>query len=60
VERWHIKTRLTTIAATYGEVAPAATTCCNACRACVQMNLVTAALAGIAAAAAFVSRRFAR
>jgi hypothetical protein len=55
-----LKTRLTTIAAKYGEMAPAATTCCNACRTCVQTNLFTAALAGLAAAAAFAGRRFRR
>jgi hypothetical protein len=49
--------RLTTAAAKYGELAPTATTCCNACRTCVQTNLLTAALAGVAAAAAFVARR---
>jgi hypothetical protein len=48
--------RLTTAAARYGELAPAAGTCCNACRTCVQTNLLTAALAGIAASAAFVAR----
>jgi hypothetical protein len=49
--------RLTQAAARYGEVAPAATTCCNACRACLQTNLLTAALAAVAAAGAFVARR---
>jgi hypothetical protein len=52
--------RLTQAAAKYGELAPTATTCCNACRTCVQTNLLTAALAGIAAAGAFVARRFPR
>jgi hypothetical protein len=52
-----VKTRLTQAAARYGELAPTATTCCNACRTCVQTNLLTAALAGIAAAASFVARR---
>jgi hypothetical protein len=52
--------RLTQAAARYGELAPTATTCCNACRTCVQTNLLTAALAGIAAAGAFVARRFPR
>jgi hypothetical protein len=51
------KGRLTQAAARYGQVAPTATTCCNACRTCVQTNLLTAALAGIAGAAAFVARR---
>jgi hypothetical protein len=49
--------RLTTAAAKYGELAPTATTCCNACRTCVQTNLLTAALAGLATAGAFVARR---
>jgi hypothetical protein len=49
--------RFTQAAAKYGEIAPAATTCCNACRTCVQTNLVTGALAALAAAAAFVTRR---
>jgi len=49
--------RLTTATAKYGELAPTATTCCNACRACVQTNLLTAALAGVAAAGAFLARR---
>ena len=51
------KGRLTQTAVKYGEMAPAATACCNACRTCVQTNLLTAALAGIAAAGAFVARR---
>jgi len=52
------KGRLTQTAAKYADVAPAATTCCNACRTCVQTNLLTAALAGIAGAGAFLTRRF--
>jgi hypothetical protein len=52
--------RVNQAAAKYGELAPAATTCCNACRTCVQTNLLTAALAGIAAAGAFVARRLPR
>ena len=50
--------RITRAAANYADVAPAATTCCNACRTCVQTNVLTAALAGIAAATAFITRRF--
>jgi len=49
--------RLTVLAAKYGEIAPAATTCCNACRTCVQTNLLTAAAGAVAAAWAFVARR---
>ena len=52
--------RLTQAAAKYGEMAPTATTCCNACRTCVQTNLLTAALAGITAAGAFIVRRLPR
>jgi hypothetical protein len=52
------KGRLTQTAAKYADVAPAATTCCNACRTCVQTNLLTAALAGVAATGAFLARRF--
>jgi hypothetical protein len=54
------KDRLTQAAAKYGEMAPAATNCCNACRTCVQTNLLTAALAGVAAAGAFIARRLPR
>jgi hypothetical protein len=52
--------RITQAATKYGEMASAATTCCNACRTCVQTNLLTAALAGIAAAGAFIARRLPR
>ena len=41
------------------DYAPMATACCNACRTCVQTNLVGMLLVGAGAAAAFV-RRFAR
>jgi hypothetical protein len=51
------KGRLTQAAAKYGEVAPQTTVCCNACRTCVQTNLLTAALAGVAAAGTFIARR---
>jgi hypothetical protein len=54
------KGRLTQAAARYGELAPTATTCCNACRTCVQTNLLTAALAAVTGAAAFVARRVRR
>jgi hypothetical protein len=43
------KGRMTQAAAKYGELAPTATVCCNACRTCVQTNLVAAALAAVAA-----------
>ena len=54
------KGRLSQAAVKYGEVAPTATACCNACRTCVQTNLLTAALAGIAAAGTFIVRRLPR
>jgi hypothetical protein len=43
----------------YAEHAPMATTCCNACRACVQTNL-TAVGVGAAVAAGAALRRFAQ
>lgn len=52
--------RLTNAVAKYGELAPTATTCCNACRTCVQTNLLTAAPAALAAAGAFTARRLSR
>jgi hypothetical protein len=54
------KGRLTQAATRYTEVAPQAAVCCNACRACVQANLLTAGLAGIAALGALVTRRLPR
>jgi hypothetical protein len=51
---------MTQAAAKYGELAPTATACCNACRTCVQTNLLTAALAGLAAAGGFLARRMPR
>ena len=54
------KGRVTQAAAKYGEMAPTATACCNACRTCVQTNLLTAALAGFATAGAFIARRLPR
>ena len=51
-----MKTRLTQVAAKYGEVAPTATVCCNACRTCVQTNIIGVALGSLAAAWAFVRR----
>jgi len=43
-------------AAKYGEHAPMATTCCNACRTCVQTNLVAGVLAATIAAGAGLAR----
>jgi hypothetical protein len=34
----------------YGENAPAAAVCCNACRTCVTTNVLTVAMAGVAEA----------
>ena len=50
--------------AKYGENAPMATVCCNACRTCVTTNILTVAMAGFASAgyavANFTRRRFAK
>jgi hypothetical protein len=51
--------RLTQAAAKYGEHAPAATACCNACRACATSNVIALALGALTAAGAAISRRFA-
>ena len=54
--------RVAQAAGKYGENAPMATVCCNACRTCVTTNIVGVALAGIAGAgytvASFARRRF--
>jgi hypothetical protein len=47
-------------AAKYGEQAPMATACCNACRTCVQTNLLGLAVAGLAFVVGPVRRRFHR
>lgn len=49
--------RVSEVTAKYGEHAPMATACCNACRTCVQTNLLGVALGGVAAVAAFFRRR---
>lgn len=41
-----------------GENAPLAASCCNACRTCVQTNVVGIALGALAFVAAPVRRRF--
>ena len=51
--------RVTRVAARYGEHAPMATACCNACRTCVQTNLLGIAL-GAVAAAGVAGRRLVR
>lgn len=52
--------RIARTATKYGENAPMAAVCCNACRACVTTNLFGLALAGVlgagAAATAFARR----
>ena len=49
------------VAGKYGENAPMAAVCCNACRTCVTTNVLGVALAGITGAgyavAGFVRRR---
>ena len=55
--------RIGMAAARYGEHAPMATACCNACRACVTTNVVgiaTAALAGVGLSLGRLLRRSAR
>jgi hypothetical protein len=44
--------------AKYGEQAPLATTCCNACRTCVQTNLIGVAVGAFAAVGVALRRRF--
>jgi hypothetical protein len=51
--------RVAQAAAKYGEQAPMAAVCCNACRTCVQTNLVGLAL-GAATAVGVAINRFAR
>jgi hypothetical protein len=48
--------RMAQAAGKYGELAPAATVCCNACRTCVTTNVVGIATAGLAAAGMAVTR----
>jgi hypothetical protein len=54
--------RMAQATAKYGENAPMATVCCNACRTCVTTNILAVAMAGIASAgyavANFTRRRF--
>jgi len=50
--------RVVQAAGKYGENAPMAAVCCNACRTCIQTNLIGLALGTIAAAGAAVSRYF--
>ena len=48
--------RLNDAAAKYGENAPMAATCCNACRTCVQTNLIALALAALIGTGAWLTR----
>jgi hypothetical protein len=48
--------RVSQAAAKYGEQAPMATVCCNACRTCVTTNLIGIATAGIAATGVALTR----
>jgi hypothetical protein len=50
--------KLSQAAARYGEHAPMATACCNACRTCVQTNLLGLAAGAVAAAGVAVRRLF--
>lgn len=55
--------RIGQAAVRYGEQAPVATACCNACRTCVTTNLFTlalAALGGAGVAAGRLAKRLAR
>jgi hypothetical protein len=55
--------RAAQVAAKYGEQAPMAAVCCNACRTCVTTNVVglaTAALAGVGYAALRFTKRLVR
>jgi hypothetical protein len=49
--------RLAQAAGKYAEHAPMATACCNACRTCVQTNILTLA-AGVGIGSVAVVRRF--
>lgn len=52
--------RVAEVSQKYGENAPLATACCNACRTCVTTNLVGLALAGVAASWGSTRRLFIR
>ena len=52
--------RVSQVAARYGEQAPMATACCNACRTCVQTNIVGIALGVLAAGGAAAKRAMRR
>ena len=44
----------------YGEHAPMAAVCCNACRTCATTNLASLGLAALAGVGALVTRRFSK
>ena len=48
--------RMAQAAGKYGEHAPMAAVCCNACRTCATTNLVSFGLAAVAGATAFAVR----
>jgi hypothetical protein len=48
--------RLAQAAGKYGDNAPAAAVCCNACRTCVQTNAIGLALAAAIGASAGIAR----
>jgi hypothetical protein len=48
--------RIGQVAGKYGEHAPMATVCCNACRTCVTTNVLTLVMGAGAAAGVFVAR----
>jgi hypothetical protein len=52
--------RMTQAVSRYGEHAPAATACCNACRTCVQTNVIGLAIAAVAGIGVAARRRFSR
>jgi hypothetical protein len=54
------QTRLLPVVNRAAEHAPIAGACCNACRTCVQTNLLGLVFAGIGSAALIVRRAFAR
>jgi hypothetical protein len=53
------KGRVAQAAGKYGEHAPMAAVCCNACRTCVTTNVLTLLMGGLAAAGVVLTR-FAR
>ena len=48
--------KLSQAAAKYGDNAPMAAVCCNACRTCVQTNLIGLTLAALVGAGAWVTK----